>query len=222
MYIGHYAVALAFRPRAPRVPLALLWLAAVWADFLWLLLLFAGVERAEVKPGTTVVNALDLQHYPLSHGLAETLGWSLLFSLGWYAWRRDRAGALWLGLAVLSHWLLDWVTHRPDLPLLWGNPKFGLGLWNHRVPSLALEGGLFVLGLVLYLRGTRGRRWWGTALLWLFVAFCLGTYLPDAAGMAPPPPGIRAVLPMLPLGLLVMLWVHGIDRGRDWREASSG
>lgn len=215
MYIGHYALPFAARGRAPKVPLALLWFASVWPDFLWLLLLALGLERAAIQPGITVVNALDLQHYPVSHGLLENAGWSLLFAGGWYAWKRDRGGALWLGGLVLSHWVLDFLTHRPDLPLVWAAPRAGLGLWNHRLASLVVEGGIFVVSLALYLAASRGRRWWGHALLWLFVAFCLGTYLPDALGLVPPPPAIRAVLPMLPLGFLVMLWVHGIDHGRE-------
>jgi hypothetical protein len=193
----------------------LLWFASVGPDFLWLLLILLGVERAEIKPGITVVNALDLQHYPFSHGLLESVGWSLLFGGGWYLWKRDRVGALLLGALVLGHWVLDFITHRPDLPLLWGDPKLGLGLWNHRIVSLIVEGALFLLSMGLYVARTRARRWWGHALLWLFVAFCLGTWLPDALGLAPPPPSIRAVLPMLPLGFVIMLWVHGIDRGRE-------
>jgi hypothetical protein len=214
MYIAHYAVAFAARSQAPRVPLALLWFGAVWADFLWLLLLLVGVERGAVQPGITVVNALDLQHYPFSHGLLESAGWALLFGGGWFAWKRDRTGALWIGGLVLSHWVLDFLTHRPDLPLVWGDPKLGLGLWNHRSASLIVEGEIFLILMGLYLATTRGRRWWGHLLFWLFALFCLGTWLPDALGLAPAPPDIRAVLPMLPLGLVVMLWVHGIDKGR--------
>ena len=58
-----------------------------------------------------------------------------VFALAARAWR----ASLVVGAAVASHWLLDWVVHRPDLLLWGGSAKHGLALWNFPVVALALE-----------------------------------------------------------------------------------
>jgi hypothetical protein len=213
MYVGHYAAALVARRYAPKVPMAVLFFAATLADLLWVGLMCAGVELAQISPGITAASPWNMIYNPFSHGLAANVLWAVLLGGAWALFRRDRRGGLILGALVASHWLLDLVTHRPDLPLLLGDPKVGLGLWNHRLASILVEGGLFVAALVAYLRSTPGRRWWSHLALWAFVVYCLATWLPTALGAgsgAQPPLGALLVSSLVVLG-----WAEAFDRGRS-------
>ena len=130
MMIGHYAVALAAKPAAPKVSLGWLAAAAIFLDLIWPLLLQAGLEQVAVVPGITVVTPMDFISYPWSHSLLMSAVWGALFGGLYYLLAKDRRGALVLALLVVSHWLLDFVTHRPDLPLMPGESvKLGLGLY---------------------------------------------------------------------------------------------
>ncbi|MGB5082786.1 MAG: hypothetical protein WBO23_18825, partial [Burkholderiales bacterium] len=130
MFIGHFAVAFAAKKAAPRVSLGTLIFAAVFLDAVWPILVLLGVERFRIVPGYTAVNAFEFVHYPWSHSLLMTALWSLALALAYFGVRRDRAGALWVGIAVASHWVLDFVSHRPDLPLYpGGSARLGLSLW---------------------------------------------------------------------------------------------
>ena len=115
MFLGHFAVGFGAKRLAPRASLGTLLLAAQFIDLLWPTLVLLGVERVRIAPGITAVVPLDFEHYPISHSLLAVVGWALLFGAVYFLIRRDRRTSLVLGLAVLSHWLLDWITHRPDL-----------------------------------------------------------------------------------------------------------
>ena len=131
MFIGHFAVGFASKRAAPRTSLTVLLTAALFLDVLWPIFLWLGLERVRIAPGDTAFTPLDFESYPFSHSLFMALVWSLLFAGIYFALTRYRTGTWWVGLAVFSHWVLDWFTHRADLPLLpWGGPKVGLGLWN--------------------------------------------------------------------------------------------
>lgn len=117
-----------------------------------------------------------------------------------------------LAALVVSHWVLDWLTHRPDLPLYPGGPKFGLGLWNSVAGTLAVEIALFVVGAVVYIRATRPKDRIGVVALWSFLAFLLVTYFLSAFGSTVPQPKQVAWA-----GLLMWLfvpWAYWIDRHR--------
>jgi len=60
-----------------------------------------------------------------------------------------------VALAVLSHWLLDFVVHRPDLPLYDNTAKVGLDLWNAPALAFALEAALLFGGMWLYIGPAR-------------------------------------------------------------------
>jgi len=118
MFIAHIGVGLAAKRAAPRAPLGALLLAGQTLDVICGLLMVAGVERMRVSPGITRMTPLEFISYPWSHGLLMSAAWSLLAALlAWRLWRDRRAAAA-VGLLVLSHWVLDFVSHRPDLPLL--------------------------------------------------------------------------------------------------------
>ena len=171
MFVGHLAVALAARRAERRAPLGALVGAAFALDLVWPLFLLAGIETVRIDPGNTAFTPLAFASYPWSHSLSMAVVWSVVAGrVAAAILKRARAG-LFIGLAVLSHWLLDFVTHRPDLPLWPGGPLVGLGLWNSLPLTLVVEGVLFAAAVALYLRATRPRdavgRWalWGLVLL---------------------------------------------------------
>lgn len=218
MFIGHLALALGAKRIAPRVSLGWLVAATLFIDLLWPPLLLLGWERVAIVPGITAVTPLDFVHYPISHSLVAVLGWSALAALAYGAWKQDRRGAAVIGALVLSHWLVDAVSHRPDLPLWFGaSPKVGLGLWQSVGATLAVEIAMFALGLALYLRGTRAIDGIGRAAMTAWLAIVLLSYAANVFG--PPPPDSRA----LALGALALFllppWAAWFDRHRTARSS---
>jgi hypothetical protein len=118
MIIGHYAVAMAAKKWAPRTSLGTLIAAAAFLDLLWPVLLLAGVEQVVIAPGITAFTPLDFTSYPWSHSLLLSAAYGVLFAAGYFALTGYGAGAIAVVLLVPSHWLLDWMVHRPDLPLV--------------------------------------------------------------------------------------------------------
>src|ERR1700704_1426080 len=94
---------------------------------------------------------------PYTHSLVAAIFWSVAVAVFvWFLPRvAPRAAAVWVGVAVFSHWVLDLLVHRPDLPLYDNTAKVGLGLWNYPVVALSLEALLLFGGMTLYLRRTR-------------------------------------------------------------------
>jgi membrane-bound metal-dependent hydrolase YbcI (DUF457 family) len=213
MFIGHFAVGLAAKRLAPRTSLGWLMLAPLLADALWPLFLILGLESVRIDPGNTVVTPLDLHDYPYSHSLVGTIGWSLLLGAAYLLLRRDRRAALVIALGVFSHFVLDFVTHRPDMPLYPGSAtSVGLGLWNSRAGTMAVEIPMFVVGIWLYVRSTTPLRRRGSVGLWLLVALLSLMYLADMFG--PPPPSVQAIKVFGIMGWLFIPWAWGIDRNR--------
>ena len=156
MFIGHAAVALAAKPLAPRVSLGVLLAAAFWLDFVGPVLVLAGIERVEIVPGDTAFTPLNFVHYPWTHSLAAALAWSVLFGLACV--RAGKCEATVLGLLVFSHWILDAISHRPDLPLWPGSETMlGLGLGNSVPATIAVECAMFAAGVALYARSAPAR-----------------------------------------------------------------
>ena len=130
MFIGHFGVAFGAKKLAPKTSLGTLIFATEFLDLIWPIFLLLGLEHVRIVPGITKVSPFDFYDYPISHSLLTVLGWSILANGVYFIFRRDRRTAVVLGLGVLSHWVLDWVTHRPDLPLWPRGPDAGLGLWK--------------------------------------------------------------------------------------------
>ncbi len=214
MFIGHIALALAAKRATPRVSLATLLLATQWADVLWPVLLALGLERVRIQPGNTAFTPLDFVSYPYSHSLVALVGWGILFGLVYRAVAGGRNTFWLLAALVVSHWVLDFVTHRPDMPLYPGSTKYGLGLWNSVPATLAIEGLLYLAGLTIYLRSTRPRdgigRWGFLSLAVVLVVLYL------AATFGPPPPTIDALwITALGGAALLTLWAWWADRHRS-------
>jgi len=213
MFLGHFGVGMGAKALAPRVSLGTLFLAAQFVDLLWPTLLVLGIERVRIDPGATRVTPLDFAYYPITHSLAITILWGLAFALVYQALRRYPRGALILGAAVVSHWLLDAVVHRPDLPLYPGGPLVGLELWSSLAATLAVELLTFAAGIGLYLRATRARDATGIWAFWGLVAFLGAVYAANLFG--PPPPSVQAIAWVGHAQWLLVAWAYWVDRHRD-------
>lgn len=220
MFIGHAAVALAAKPRVPGRSLGILMAAAFLIDLVWPVLLLLGVESVLIKPGDTAFTPLSFVNYPWSHSLLAVLVWALVFAfLALRGQLRPLRDVLWLSGLVVSHWLLDALTHRPDLPLTPGaSPVVGLGLWNSISATFIVEGGLFAVGLAIYLRGTRAIDRIGTAAFWLLMVVLVVIW---ASGPFSPPPPSQSAIGVVGLAMwLIPLWAGWADRHRNpvWRS----
>lgn len=192
MFLGHFGVGLAAKPLQPRVSLGTLFLSAQLADLLWPTLLLLDVERVEIRPGLLAASPFNFVYYPFSHSLLAQVVLGLALGLAYGLLRRNWRGALLVGLLVPSHWLLDLVMHRPDLPLYPGpSPKEGLGLWHSLPATLAIELSLLAAGLWVYVRYTRPRNRTGRFALWGLAAFLVIAYLSSTLG--PPPASVPAL-----------------------------
>ena len=213
MFIGHFGVALAAKKIAPRTSLGTLVLAAQFADVLWPVFLLLGIERVVIAPGATIVTPLDFISYPFSHSLLAIFGWACLFAGIYQIVRRDARGAVCVWFVVLSHWVLDALTHRPDLQLYPDSSTYvGLGLWNSRFWTILVEGTIFFLAARRYARSTRPRDWIGTLAFRSFIAVLTLLYL--FAIFGPPPPSDKALV-FSALGIwLFIFWAYWLDRHR--------
>jgi hypothetical protein len=215
MFIGHFAVALAAKKASPRVSLGTLVLAAQFVDVVWPILLLVGLEHVRIDPGNTPVTPLDFYDYPISHSLVAGIAWSLVFGAVYYLRRKYMRGAEIAALAVLSHWILDLVAHRPDLPLLGSQgPRFGLGLWYSVPATVVVEGSLFAIGIALYLKATRARDRVGSLGLWGWLAALILIYILNLA--SPPPPSVPAIAVAAIIGSVLLIgWAYWVDGHRD-------
>ena len=172
MFIGHFApafVAASLGPRAPKLGTA--FFAAQLIDWAFFGLAIVGVEKMRIEPGATVMVPFDLYYYPYTHSLLGAALWALGFAFVILIAQRNLfAGAL-SGIVVLSHWVLDWVAHRPDLPIGFGDTRVGLGLWNYPEVAMPLEILITLAAFLFYLRRTRGPAGQPVVLLVALVVF---------------------------------------------------
>ena len=218
MFIGHFALGFAAKRIAPRSSLGTLLAAPELADILFPLFVVLGWEKASFATSSTPFLSIQLESISISHSLLTLIGWSILFAL-LYRWRTGYArGAAVVALLVLSHWVLDFVTHRPDMPLWPGGPKVGLELWASVPGTLVVEGLLFVAGVALYAGATRARDAVGRFGLWGLVLLLLLLYVASLVG-SPPPPG--DVFALVGLGMALVLVGLGawVDRHRELKAA---
>ena len=214
MFIGHFAVGLAAKRAVPRVSLAALFAGAQLADIIWPVLVAFGVEQVRIDPGNTAFTPLDFVSYPYSHSLLLLAVWGVV--LGWIvavATGVRRAFGV-IVVLVLSHWVLDWVTHRPDMPLYPGSAKFGLGLWRSIPWTLAIEVTMFLAGLGVYFATTRPRDAigrWGFSLLAATLSII---YVANIT--SPAPPSVEAIwIAGIAGAALITAWAWWVDRHRD-------
>ena len=214
MFIGHPAVAFAAKRTAPRTSLGTLVMAAIFLDLVWPLFLILGIEHVRIRGGTNPFLVLDFYDYPWTHSIVAALGWSVLFAIVYFGVTRYARGALVSGALVFSHWILDFFTHIPDLPLVPHGATAGLGLWRSVPGTIGVEVTLFAIGVALYVRSTKSRDRIGVGALIGLVAMLLVIY---TANLGPPPPNTKVIGYAGLAQWLFPLWAWWIDRHRDVR-----
>jgi hypothetical protein len=214
MFLGHFATAYAAKRLAPRTSLGTLFGAAQLPDVVWPVLVLTGIEKATIAPGDTAFTPLRFDSYPVSHSLLTVAAWGAVFGAVHF-WRKRRPlDALVLAALVVTHWVLDFVSHRPDMPLWPGGPRLGLGLWSSVSATVVVELLMFAAGLSLALSATRARDRIGR---WGFVGLAALLLLIYAANAtSPPPPSMEAVGWAGLLGALLLLGLGvWVDRHRE-------
>src|SRR5438128_4846432 len=190
MFIGHYAVGLISKKLAPRASLGALIAAPILLDLLWPIFLLVGWEHVKIESSANPFLRLNFISYPISHGLVAVVGWATLYASLYFGLTRYLSGTIVIWLGVVSHWMCDWIVHRPDLPLYAGSRQFGLGLWNHRWETIGLEMGIFAIAIWLYTRQTQAKDKIGSYGFAAFIVFLLAAYA--GASFGPPPPSVKA------------------------------
>jgi len=213
MFIGHFAVGLGAKAIVPKTSLGTLFLAAQFIDLLWPTLLLLGVEHVEIDPGNTAFTPLNFINYPISHSFLMVCVWAGLFGLVYGFITKNVKVAIALAACVISHWFLDLIVHKPDLPIYLGNsPLFGFGLWNSIPATILFEGLLFLAGIVLFLRVSKSNTRTNTYAFWALVVFLVVTYIGNIFG--PPPPSAEAIAWVGQLQWLLIIWAYWLDRNR--------
>ncbi|MEP7132371.1 MAG: hypothetical protein ABI914_04355 [Acidobacteriota bacterium] len=219
MFVGHFGAAFAAKRAAPRVLLGTLFLSFQFADLLWPVLLIVGVEHVRAAPGLMPTNPYDFYDYPISHSLTALTLWGALFGAAHWFRRRDTRAAIVLAAGVVSHWFLDALMHRPDVPVFPRGPYVGLGLWRSVFLTVAIEGSLYAAGIAMYLSSTRPKDRTGTWSLWALVAF-LGAGWASSVGTMKAVDAGKLAWGALALWLVVP-WGYWIDRHRTARAGRS-
>lgn len=214
MFIGHFALAFGAKRAAPSVSLGTLFIACQFADLLWPVMLGLGLETVAIDPGNTLMTPLNFISYPYSHSLVMLLAWAALFALAYRVVKGSQTAAIvTLAALVFSHFVLDVITHRPDMPVtIGGGTKIGLGLWNHPGPALAIESALFLAGAALYSSVTRAKDRAGRVGFYALIAVLVAFYF--AALYGPPPPSTSAIAVAGNLMWLFVIWAYWVDRHR--------
>ncbi len=214
MLVGHIAVGLAAKRITPHVSLGTTVLAALLPDLLWCVFLLTGIEHVELKAGLGAVNYLGAPDIVFSHSLLMDAVWGALLAGAYFLARHYGRGAWVLFAAVMSHWLLDFVAHRPDMALAPGVHRyFGLGLWNSVAATVVVEGVMWLLAIIVYVRATRPKGRTGVYAFWIVVVLLTVAWHGNIAG--PPPASVRAMAASsLIFFSCVVAWAYWMNRLR--------
>jgi hypothetical protein len=220
MFIGHYAVGFAAKKLAPKTSLGTLLIAAVWMDILFSIYLLLGLEHFRIAPGfPNKLLTYDFYDFSLSHSLGLTLAWAAVFGLVYLIRENDlKVSGILAGLVAI-HWGLDYIVHKPDLSLLPVDPstysqKFGLSLWNSIPETIAVEGALFIGGILLYLRATKAIDEVGKKGFWVLVGVITVLYVLNFIVTPTDKPQLMALTGIAQL--LLVAWGYWVD---DHRKA---
>ena len=215
MLVGHCAIALAGKRAEPSLSLGTLMAAAVLADLFGFIFILAGLEHWTLKAGSAGINAVDLDRIAWSHGLLPDILWATLFAGAYYLWRRRAPGAWILFAAVISHWILDFISHRADMPIAPGLTfRYGLGLWTSVPATLMVEGLLWLIAIAIYIRATRSTGRAGIYGFWLAIAFLTLSWVNNITAAPPAGSLTTAAITSLSFFTLVVSWAYWMNRVR--------
>jgi hypothetical protein len=218
MFVGHFAVGLTAKRIAPATSLGTLVLAAMLADLIWCLCMIAGIEHVEFRPAMGAGNYFQASNIVWSHSLLMDAVWGAILAAAYFLRRRSPRGAWILFAAVLSHWVLDWIAHRSDMPLASGvHTYFGLGLWASIPATLVIEGGFWLASVILYARAFPPKSRAGVFAYWTVVAVLTLAWYGNISG---PPPRHPHAAPYFSLALfsLAVAWAYWMNRLRPVAE----
>jgi membrane-bound metal-dependent hydrolase YbcI (DUF457 family) len=211
MFVGHLSVALAAKRAAPNASLGWLVGGATALDLIWPVFILLGIEKASITPGVTAFTPITFDSYPWSHSLMMSVVWGLVLVTIARAARVPASPVLLVAL-VVSHWVLDFIAHAPDMPLWPGSERFGLTLWNSIPGTLLVEGAMWVAGIAIYMGvlARNGQRpgWW----FWSFVIVC--TVMWATSPYSPPPPSVQVLGWFGLIGWIIIPWSALADRRR--------
>lgn len=214
MLVGHFAAGLVAKRIEPKVSVGTLIFAAMLADFLWCVFAIVGLEHIRFKPGRGAANYAEFYDTAWSHSLLTNVIWAGIFAGTYFLLRRHKRGALVLSIVVVSHWLLDFVAHRPDLSLAPGtSSQFGLGLWTSIPLTLIVEGGFWLAAIIIYVRMTTAKSRLGIFVFWTVCGLLTLAWYNNIAGPPPPNPAIAPVFSLV-FFTLVVLWGYWMNRLR--------
>jgi membrane-bound metal-dependent hydrolase YbcI (DUF457 family) len=213
MFVGHLAVALAAKRAAPRVNLGWLMAGVTGLDLVWPVLVIAGIEKVRIVPGATAFTPLVFDSYPWSHSLVMSFVWGLVLVAVARGFGVPRSYSLLLVGLVVSHWVLDFISHAPDMPLWPGpSPHVGLGLWNSIPATFLVEGSLWVAGIAIYLRAHRFGGLRARVAFWSLVLITTAMWAPGP--WSPLPPSPKALGWFALIGWIIIPWAALADRDR--------
>jgi len=220
MFVGHYAVGLAAKRFAPRTSLGILIAAPIFLDLIWPILVLIGWEHVTIVDSSNPFLRLQFDSYPISHGLLAVFGWATLFASIYFGFARYLAGAITIWFGVVSHWLLDFVVHRADLPLYAGSSRLvGLAWWNRPRMTIAIELVLLAGGVAFYLLRTRAKDKIGSFGFWTFVVVIVALY--GAVVFGPAPPSVKKLALGALSSLLFVPFAWWFDSHREVRHETA-
>ena len=200
---------------APQLSLGTLFLSVQLADMLWPIFLLAGLEHVKIEPGNTAFTPLNMVSYPITHSLLGGVIWGGILALIYYMVKKVKRPAMVVGIGVVSHWFLDLLMHRPDLPIYPGGAKYGFGLWNSVPGTFVVELTLFAFGIYTYIKLTKPNDKTGNWSFWGLIVFLLLAWLSSVFG--PPPPSVNVLAVSALLLWLLVPWGYWIDKHRSIR-----
>lgn len=211
MFIGHFGAGFAAKSVDKKISLGTLFLASQFIDLLWPILLLLGLESVKIESGNTAVTPLNFISYPISHSMLGVIVWGVLFGIVYYLIKKNLRGSILLGVLVFSHWLLDLLTHRPDLQLFpWSDYKVGLGLWNSFAGTVIVESLIFILGVFIFYKVSKLQSKSKKILFWSLVILLTAIYVMNLVG---PPPTSEEPIAFVGLSQwLLIAWAYAIDR----------
>jgi len=211
MFIGHFAVGLASKKVSKSLSLPIVFIAVQFLDFLWPILVLMGIESVKIEEGITKLIPFDFTYYPYSHSLLMTIVWSLLFGFIYFMFTKNRQNSLILGVLVFSHWVLDLIVHRPDLPLSpFSDYKVGLGMWNYPFLEIVIEYGMFLAGAYFYYTAAKPKK---RNSFWALIIVLLVFQTLNLVG--PLPPSIDAIAWGTNMMWLFVIWAWWIEREKN-------